>query len=72
MANFTITIPDGQVGRVVDAFAIRFNWAEQGGGLTKAQFAREQLMRFVKSVTHGEELRIAQEQVPQPQPVDVT
>lgn len=50
----TITIPDAAAGRIVDAFAAEFNW-NSGMGVTKAQFAKQQIIEFAKQVTRNYE-----------------
>lgn len=47
MADVTITIPNGVLARVLDAIAAEYNYdATQDG--TKAQFAKAQIIAFVK------------------------
>lgn len=44
MANITITVPDNQVDRVLDAIATRFKYNGTG---TKAAFAKAVLINFI-------------------------
>lgn len=55
MATITITIPDAAINRVQDAFATHFRYDLNGGGLTKAQFAKAQLIAWVKRIVAGVE-----------------
>lgn len=48
MAIISITIPDAQVSRVLDAVATRHGWLV-GSGLTKAQFAKQYLIDVLKA-----------------------
>lgn len=49
MATITINIPDNVVSDVINAFAEKFNW-NSSMGITKAQFAKQQVALFVKNV----------------------
>lgn len=60
MATITITIPDNQVARVLDAFAARYGWPatvvnaqnqQVANPETKAQFARQRVADYVRGVT---------------------
>ena len=49
MAQVLITIPDGAVARVLDGFAIRYNYDRNKlEAETKAQFAKRMLINFIK------------------------
>ena len=54
MANFTITIPDDKVSRVRDAFAGEFGWTPDLG-ITKSEFTRLQIIKFVKNTVKNNE-----------------
>jgi hypothetical protein len=54
MANITITIPDAQAQRVLDAIARRHGW-DPGGAVTKAQFARNVIANFIKRSVNEQE-----------------
>lgn len=53
MATLTITIPAGQVNRVVDAIATRFGYTgfEEDGTTpqTKSEFCRKLIIKYIKS-----------------------
>jgi hypothetical protein len=58
MATITLTIPDAQVQRVIDALATSGNYAAYvagGGALTQAQFARQQIVLWLKTVVKDTE-----------------
>lgn len=62
MADITITIPPEVVQRVLDAFAAVYGFdPENEEEQTKAQFARECVIRYVKEVTKGHEAVTASE-----------
>lgn len=61
MATITFNIPDDQVTRVTEAFATRFGW-NTDLGVTKVQFAKQQLVQFARDVVQTHELRAAEEQ----------
>jgi len=46
MADITITIPNGVLSRVVDAVAKEYNY--RPGSETKGEFAKRQLIEFLK------------------------
>ena len=50
MATFTITIPDGKVTEILEAFADEHGW---GGAGTKAQFAKKTILGFIRK-THAD------------------
>ena len=61
MASFTITVPDGKVQAVIDAFAKQYNYQETiphpndpneqiPNPVSKGQFAKNILLSFVKEV----------------------
>jgi hypothetical protein len=67
--NITLTIPDEQAARVMNALCVRYGYQEtiadpNGGDVlqyipnpqTKAQFARAQIILFLKQVTTEVEL----------------
>ena len=52
MATMTINIPDAVAVRVTNGMAGQFNYdayAESGGTMTKAQFARYQVIEFIRT-----------------------
>lgn len=64
MATIVINIPDAVAPRVVDAFAKRFDYQEtlpdgSPNPETKAQFAKRQVVRFVKNVVRQAEVEDA-------------
>lgn len=54
MAQITLTIPDDKITRVRDAFAGEFGWTPESG-VTKTEFAKQQLARHVKNVVKNYE-----------------
>jgi len=58
MANITITIPDSVVTRVLDAVAVRYEWAPESG-LTKAQFAKSVIVKWLKETVKMHEGNLA-------------
>lgn len=60
MATVSITIPDEVVPRVLDAIAAQYGY-DPNAGLTKAQFAKTILARFMKGVVVAYEATIAGE-----------
>ena len=52
MASLSITVPDGEVNRIVAAFEVRFG---PKGGLTAANFMAAQIKNYVKSVVRDVE-----------------
>jgi hypothetical protein len=56
MANITISIPDAQLTRVVDAFAIKFNW---DGSISKPLFAKQKLMEMIIKTVYETETNAA-------------
>lgn len=54
MAQITIDIPTASVSRVQDAFADKFGWTP-GSGLTKAQFTKRHIIRYVKDMVKEHE-----------------
>lgn len=60
MAQVVIDIPDGQVNRILDAFATRFGWVSVQASGAKAAFAKAQVAKWVKEVVKNEEIRQAQ------------
>lgn len=61
MANITLTIPDAQLARVVDAVCVVHGWT-QASGLTKPQFAKQVLRDIVASIVRTHEGTLAAEQ----------
>lgn len=49
MAQIVIDIPDQYVTPVLDAFAATYRWSVESG-LTKSQFAKQQVAKFIKEV----------------------
>ena len=45
MTSITITVDDSIAARALDAFAIQTGW---DGSVTKAQWAKQQLAKFIK------------------------
>ena len=58
MAQILIDVPDGQVARVLAAFAAMRGFATSG--LTQAQFAKRTIANFVKGVVVRHETEQAQ------------
>lgn len=54
MAVITITIDDAQFDRVVNAFSMAYNYSPTLG-ITKAQFAKRQVIAYVRSVVRAVE-----------------
>jgi hypothetical protein len=49
MAQVLINIPDGQVGRVIDGFGVRYEYDRNKlNGETKAAFAKRMLIGMIK------------------------
>lgn len=66
MANITITIPDAQVNRVLDAFAAHFEYERYvagGGTMTRAQFAKYHLIQWMRGIVRMYEVQQRQAQV---------
>lgn len=63
MATVTITIPDEQVTRVLNAFAVKFRYDDtKETGETKAQFAQRMVRQFmIKTVRQVEADQAAQD-----------
>lgn len=59
MATIPLVIPDAQLSRVVDAFASEYGWTQESG-LTKAQFAKKQIVEYTKGVVRAYEIRLAE------------
>lgn len=53
-ATITITIPNAQLNRILDAFARKFNY--KTGSETKNDFARRMIVNFIVNVVHDVEL----------------
>lgn len=49
MAQITLEIPDTHAPAILDAFAAVYGWTA-GSGLTKIQFAKQQVGKYIKSV----------------------
>lgn len=58
MAQIIIDIPTAAVSRIQDAFATEYGWTSESG-LTKTQFAKSQIIEYVKQVTRNYEANIA-------------
>jgi hypothetical protein len=54
-ATITITVPNGVLSRVLDAFAATYNW-NSSMGVTKAEFARIKLIEHIKTVVSDYEV----------------
>ena len=57
MAQLVIDIPDDKVADVLDAFAVQYNWNPGLG--TKAQFARNKVAEYVKSIYVLQQAKVA-------------
>jgi hypothetical protein len=60
VAQISITVPDGVLPRVRDAFAAVYGWTAELG-ITKAEFARRQIARYAKDVVRDYEASQAAE-----------
>lgn len=60
MANITISTPTEHDQRIIDAFAAVYGWTSESG-VTKAQFVKQQIVRFIKDTVRSYERRVAQE-----------
>lgn len=58
MANITINVPDVVAPRVLDAVAARYEWTAESG-LTKAQFTKQVIVRWLKETVKMHEGQIA-------------
>jgi len=58
MAQIPITIPDGVISEVADAFASKFGWTPEMG-VTKNQFAKAKIAEYVKAIFIEDRDRIA-------------
>lgn len=58
MANITIIIPDAVAPRVLDAVAARYGWST-GTGMTKAQFAKDIIVKLLKESVRMHEGQVA-------------
>lgn len=54
MATITITIPDDKVARVREAFVAEYGWTPELG-VTKAEFAKQQIIKLIKQVVKDSE-----------------
>lgn len=54
MAQITIDIPDDKVSRVRDAFAGEYGWSPDLG-VTKTQFTKIQVIKYIKTVVKNNE-----------------
>ena len=59
MAQVIFTIPDSAIDRVIDDIAIVYDYDDRGGNLTKAQFARQVIIQFIKRTCREAEGRLA-------------
>lgn len=75
MASITISVPDAQVQRVLDAFCNTFGYNPDTDG-TKAAFAKKQIALYAREVTLAYEANLAvveaQKAYIPPSPVDAT
>lgn len=75
MASITISVPDAQVQRVLDAFCATFGYNPATDG-TKAAFTKKQMAQYAKEVTLAYEVNLAaveaQKAYLPPPPVDAT
>jgi hypothetical protein len=55
MASITITIPDTAINRVQDGFAYELGWTSELG-VTKAQFTKQQVIKFMKQTVKNAEI----------------
>lgn len=53
-ATLTLTIPSAQVNRVLNAFAMQYRWSP-GLGVTKQQFAKQQIIAFIFATVKKQE-----------------
>ena len=60
MATVTLTIPDAAMPRITEAFASTYGWNAQMG-VTKAAFAKDQVIQFVKRTVVEAETRAAKQ-----------
>lgn len=58
MASINITIPDAVAPRVLDAMAARYGWTTESG-MTKAQFAKDVIVRLLKETVKMHEGQLA-------------
>lgn len=70
MATFTITIPDPQVSRVLDALTARWGYDSTSGDTT-AQFVKQHIKRWLKSEVLEQEGRDARDTAQQVPPPDI-
>lgn len=66
MGQIIINYPDDQGPRIVDAFAATFDYdgyVRNGGTLTRAQYAKFQLVRWTKSVVRAYEVGLRQKEI---------
>lgn len=76
MPNITLTLSVPQMNRVVDALSASYGYQEllpdgSANPETRGEFARQQLMRWLRQEVTEHELRVARAAVSVP-PVDVT
>lgn len=70
MATISITVPDAQVQRVVDALCATGHWTSDLG-ITKNAFAKAEAERLIKERVLRYEATQAQMSVPEPPPLDM-
>ena len=58
MPLITISLPDAALTRVKNAFASAYEW-DPASGETKADFAKRQVILFMKGVVRGQEVNVA-------------
>ncbi len=61
MAQLTLTVPDGEVDRVVAAFEARFGERDVGGGETKADFMKRILGQQINLVLLAGEVKLSEQ-----------
>lgn len=61
MAQVVINIPDDKVNNILDAFADQFGWNAELG-ITKASFAKNKIINYIKDVYRGQLHRTASQQ----------
>ena len=75
MAQIILNIPDADLPRVLDAFADTFDYPRylaEGGTMTRGQFSKFHLVRWLKSIVRSYETRIGTPAPPAITDPDVT
>lgn len=70
MAQLSVTIPDGELARVIDGICGSTGWKAESG-LTKQQWAKRAVANWIKKVVVNQERAVAAQQVQVTEP-DVT